>query len=265
MKKLKKENPDWNEQQIKEKIHKNLKQQNIKIKLSELDDVYDGEYDESNIIAITESTDFNEAKLKMKKLKQPEMRDMHKEYMRDYEETKGILLLDVTPLSLGIENGNGKIVKLIERNSVIPTKKTKAFLCKEMKLNEDKNIIIKLFQGEITDDLDKNILIESYTSSITLLKDDKDDKDDKAGDCVIEITIEIDVNGIIYLFENGNKIMIIEQDKSRPSQEKIDSMLSEAEKYGAVGGTSQKNELMEIGIDLGTVGSIMSRAKKEEL
>eukprot|EP01084_Bolivina_argentea_P027978 52033_1 len=258
MKQLKKDNPNWSDEQIQQKIYENLKEKDIKIKQSELGDVYDGKYDESNILNVVRSADFSEAKSKLKVLKQPEMRDMHAEFERDSAETMGgILMLDVTPLSIGIDNNDGKMIKIIERNSVIPTKKSKSFLCNEMGPDEDGNILIKLYQGEITNDVSQNILLGNYEL--------RKKKDDKVEECVIQIEIVIDVNGVINVSENGNKIISIDAATARPSQEQIDEMLIKARKYGDIGGTSQKNELFESGITSDVVERVMGRAVKEEL
>lgn len=135
-----------------------------------------------------------------------------------------LVLLDVLPLSLGIETINGVMTKIIDRNTTIPIKKTKRFTTEE---DDQEEVIVKIYEGE------RQLTKDNYhIGTFTLTGIEKA----KKGVPVINVTISVDVNGIVSVSavdkKNQNKKeIVVSGNKRRLTQEKIRELVMEAQRH----------------------------------
>ena len=136
-----------------------------------------------------------------------------------------VLLLDVTPLSLGVETRGGVMTKIIERNTTIPARRSEVFSTAE---DNQPSVEIVVLQGERENAADNRVLGRFQLTGI---------RPAPRGEAQVEVTFDIDANGILHVTakdkDTGTEQGITISDTSNLDQGEIDRMIKEAEQHRA--------------------------------
>ena len=140
------------------------------------------------------------------------------------EKISDLLLLDVCPLSLGLETAGGVMTNLISRNSTIPAKKSQTF---STYADNQSEVLIQVYEGERSMTKDNTLLGKFQLDGIPPMPRGKPE---------VEVSFDVDANGILNVnalekSTGTTKKIVITNDKGRLSKEDIERMVQEAEKY----------------------------------
>ena len=181
-------------------------------------------------------------------------------------DVEGILLLDVTPLSLGVETMGGVMTKMIERNTTIPTRKTEVY---STAADNQTSVEIHVLQGERQMAKDNKTLGKFQLTGIPAAR---------RGVPQIEVTFDIDANGILTVsakdLDTGKAQSITIDDSGRMSDDDIERAIRDAEQYAAQ--DSERREAMlareeaqgllnEVDRALGQVGKQLEKDEKKQV
>lgn len=140
-----------------------------------------------------------------------------------HKKIENLLLVDVVPLSLGVETARGMMYKIIDRNTPIPCRQTKDLTTLE---DYQRSMTIEVFEGERALTRDNNLLGVFELENIPPAP---------RGIAVVDITFDIDANGILSVYaqdrSTGNKNGLIVTNEHRLSQHEINKMIADAEAF----------------------------------